>query len=88
MIRILGAIDILSAIFCLLYPLPAIASFFASLLIIKGIYSLAMAGNLLDPLGLIDILAGAAYFLNWNGYIYSIIFIILGLKGLSSFAKL
>ncbi len=88
MIKILGLIDILSAIFCLIYPYPAAATFFASLLILKGIYSLAMSGNPLDPLGLIDLLAGTAYFLNWTGWIYSIIFILVGLKGLSSFAKL
>jgi hypothetical protein len=51
-----------------------------------------MAGNILDPLGLIDVIASSAFFLTLMGFslgfFLNFIFIIVLLKGLSSFIKL
>ena len=88
----LGILDILSALFCLFNFNTSISMFFASILLLKGLYTLVMTANLFDIMGLIDIIAGVAYFLTLIGIplglFLNIVFILVFLKGLSSFIKL
>ncbi|MFA5333699.1 MAG: hypothetical protein WC376_04350 [Candidatus Nanoarchaeia archaeon] len=89
---ILGLIDILAAIFCIFNFNMNLSLIFASILLLKGLYSLIMAANLFDPLGLIDVVASAAFFITLIGIplglFLNFAFIIVLLKGLSSFVKL
>lgn len=89
---ILGLIDILAAIFCIFTFNINLSLIFASLLLLKGLYSLLMAANIFDPLGLIDVVASAAFFINLMGMplgmFINFAFIVVLLKGLSSFVRL
>lgn len=92
MIFLLGLIDIFAAIFCIfLFNINA-AMILAGLLLLKGLYTLVMTGNFFDILGVIDIVSASLFFLTLSGINFGIIlnllFIIVLLKGLSSFVKL
>jgi len=92
MIMLLGIFDILAAIFCIFQFNATLSLFFASALMLKGVYTIIMTANLFDPLGLIDVVAGGAFFLGMmglsTGFFLNFIFIIILLKGVSSFIRL
>jgi uncharacterized membrane protein len=91
-IIILGLIDILAAIFCIFNLNASLSIVFASILMLKGLYTLAMNANVFDILGLIDIVASAAFFITLSGvalgFFLNFAFILVLLKGLASFIRL
>ncbi|MDD4353819.1 MAG: hypothetical protein PHN56_05170 [Candidatus Nanoarchaeia archaeon] len=91
-IFILGIFDILAAIFCIFNFNVNISMIFASILIFKGLYTLIMTANIFDILGLIDVIASAVFFINLigipMGFFLNFAFIMVFLKGASSFIKL
>ncbi|MDD2678321.1 MAG: hypothetical protein PHT91_00050 [Candidatus Nanoarchaeia archaeon] len=87
-VQALGLIDILAGIFCLFHIFPPMPIIFASILMLKGLYSIIISANIFSPFGLIDLIASSAFFLSISGFqtgiFLNIMLFLVLLKGASS----